>query len=139
VTRTYGYDELATRIEQVLGERPSRSILRAGPTVADRATRFPGRLTAGMPHPLPATSRTAPARFDADQVDAWLATHPRVAFQRAVDETGQLMRDPTITTAAAVARARELGLTWSTITQLLGAERHDTRTRAAIHKAYRER
>ena len=59
---TYSYKELAARIDQVLGERPSLSALRAAAAQERRTstTLSRPRLTVGMPAPLPPTSRTTP-------------------------------------------------------------------------------
>lgn len=90
-----------------------------------------------MPSPEPATSRTAPARFCVDKIEAWLYTHPRLAWQTVTSAYRHALRDPAVRTEAAVRLAREAGLTWTQITQGLHDERADTRTRAGVHKPYR--
>ena len=108
---TYGYEELAARIEQVLGERPSPSALRAARAQGRRtkSTLTKPRLTVGLPASLPAPSRTAPAAFDIEEVERWLAGHPRLAH----------------------------GLSWRTITSLLVAHDGQVRSIAGVHKRYR--
>lgn len=135
---TYSYAALADRIEEVLGERPSRSALRAA-SAKDRGTGAAlarPRATIGMPAPLHGTSRTAPAVFDVDEIEQWLANHPRLRWQRAVDEMAvSLARgaDEEQVVAAAVTS----GLPWRTITAQLNAHDGRGRTVAGIHKRYR--
>lgn len=135
---TYSYAVLADRIEEVLGERPSLSALRAA-AAADRRTGSPlarPRVTVGMPRPLPATSRTAAAEFDATEVEAWLADHPRRQWQRAVEEMKRdLSRD--MPEEQVVASALNAGLSWRTVTAELHAHDGRGRTVAGIHKRYR--
>ncbi len=61
----YTYLQLADRMEQVLGARPSLSSLRAAASEARRtqSVRRRPRLTLGMPAPQPSPSPTAPALF----------------------------------------------------------------------------
>jgi hypothetical protein len=139
--RTYGYEELATRIEQELGVRPSPSALRAAAAASRRTstTQARPRVTAGLPTPRPKPYRTSPAVFSADEIDAWLADHPRWHWMAAVGQFRAVLQDPMVPTRQAVAQGRSLGLTWAQITEGLRDVRQDTRVRAAIHKAYRDR
>ena len=135
---TYTYAELAERIEQVLGERPSQSALRAAAATARRTdhTQTRPRLTVGMPAALPASSRTAPAAFSAAAVEQWLEQHPRRAWNAAVTELARALadgRDP----QQAIRSAREAGLSWRHITAALSASDGRTRSVAGVHKAYR--
>lgn len=135
---TYGYRQLADRIEEVLGTRPSPSSLRAAAAAARRTggTQSPPRLTAGMPAPLPRTSATDPAAFPADQVEQWLAHHPRLAWRAAVQRAADALHggaDP----ADVVAAARAAGLSWRTITALLAEQGAAPRSTAGVHKRYR--
>lgn len=135
---TYGYEELAARIEEVLGQRPSRSALRAARAQSRRtaATLTRPRLTVGMPAPLPAPTRTSPAAFDVEQVERWLTGHPRLAWNRAVDqaERGLECGDDV---ELVISRALAHGLSWRTITALLVAHDGQTRSTAGVHKRYR--
>ncbi len=135
---TYGYEELASRIEDVVGERPSRSSLRAAPAQARRAesTLTKPRLTVGMPAPLPGASRTAPAAFDVDEVERWLAEHPRLAWNRAVDEARRAL-DQGVDLELVITRALGRGLSWRTITTLLVEHDGLARSTAGVHKRYR--
>ncbi|GAA4995374.1 hypothetical protein GCM10023317_24570 [Actinopolymorpha pittospori] len=135
---TYSYKELAARIEQVLGERPSLSALRAAAAQGRRtsSTLSRPRLTVGMPAPLPPTSRTAPAAFSAEAVEAWLQDHPRLAWNQAMSEIHDaLARGDDV--EAVVGKALADGLSWRHITAALNA--HDDRQRsiAGVHKRYR--
>lgn len=145
---TYGYEQLADRIEAVLGERPSASSLRAARAEARRwetrrigARRVRPGLTTGMPAPLPAASRTAPARFDAEQVEIWLAHHPAHAWEQAIARTRERLASGDEITGVVVADALRAGLSWSVLTDLINertvADGGRARTRAAIHYRYR--
>lgn len=137
-TATYSYEELADRIEQVLGERPSRSALRAAAAKERiaRSTQSVPRLTAGMPRPLPAPTRTAPAAFSAEQVEAWLANHPRLVHDQALRQlSAALARGDDVETA--VHQARSTGLSWRAITAALSEHDGQPRSVAGVHKRYR--
>lgn len=135
---TYGYEELAARIEEVLGERPSRSVLRAARAQSRRteSTLTKPRLTVGMPAPLPAPTRTSPAAFDVDEVERWLAGHPRLAWNHAVDQAERaLERGDDV--ELVISRALADGLSWRTITTLLVEHDGHARSTAGVHKRYR--
>jgi hypothetical protein len=135
---TYGYEELAARIEQVLGERPSPSALRAARAQSRRteSTLTKPRLTVGMPAPLPAPSRTAPAAFDVEDVERWLAGHPRVAWKQAVAQAEQaLARGEDV--ESVISQALAHGLSWRTITTVLVEHDGQSRSTAGVHKRYR--
>lgn len=133
---TYSYDQVAERIEQVLGEQPSKSALRAA-RLRQRRTRGrrPG-LTAGMPAPLPSPSKTIPARFSATAIEEWLAAHPRLEWDRAIREAkvGLAAGQPT---EDVVLAALAGGLSWRLITETLNE--HDGRhcSVSGVHKRYR--
>lgn len=132
---TYSYDQVAERIEQVLGERPSKSALRAAPLRQRRTRgRRPG-LTAGMPGPLPSPSKTIRARFSAAAVEEWLATHPRLEWARARHEaqTSLAAGKPTET---AVSAALAGGLSWRQITAILNEHDGGHRSVSGVHKRY---
>lgn len=115
--RHYTYTELADRIAEVLGERPSESTLRAAPAAGGRETNSRVRLTAGMPAPLAGrvAGRTV---FAAAAVESWLAAHPRSEVRRAQD---RLVAAPAHERVAAVRRGRQAGLSWQQIADALGA------------------
>ena len=94
------------------------------------------RLTVGMPAPLPAPSRTAPAAFDVEDVERWLAGHPRVAWNQAVAQAEQaLARGEDVESVISQALAR--GLSWRTITTVLVEHDGQPRSTAGVHKRYR--
>jgi len=133
---TYSYDQVAERIEQVLGEQPSRSALRAAPLRQRRTRgRRPG-LTAGMPAPLPSPSKTIRARFSATAVEEWLAVHPRLEWARAIRDAkeslaaGQPIED-------VVSAALSEGLSWRQITAILNEHDGGHRSVSGVHKRYR--
>lgn len=135
--RTYGYAEIAERIAAALGERPSLSTLRAA-SAQTRRTSTPKarpRLTLGMPQPLP-HARTAPAQFDAAEVDRWLANHPLRGWLAAVEQLRQDLQT-TGETEGTIARALQAGLSWRQITRILVEVDHKSRTTGGVHKKYR--
>lgn len=141
--RTYGYKELADRIAAVLGEHPSLSSLRAARAAQSRRiaeSHLRPSVTAGMPRPLPADSRTAAARFSAEAVEAWLSGHPRTQWDRAErDARERLAADEDV--EQVVDGALRAGLSWSVITQLLNEHAvvtgGRTMSKAGVHKKYR--
>lgn len=137
--RTYSYEQLAGRLQDVLGVRPSPSSLRAAAAAARRTTssQGPPRATAQMPPPLPGPAATSPARFDAAQVEAWLSRHPRLLWQQAVADLEQALRSADVDATEAVREARTRGLSWQQITTTLHGTGVDHRSRAGIFKAYR--
>ena len=133
---TYSYDQVAERIEQVLGERPSKSALRAAPLRQRRTRgRRPG-LTAGMPAPLPSPSKTIRARFSAAAVEEWLAVHPRLEWARAIREA-QMGLAAGQTTETVVTAALTGGLSWRQITAILNTHDGGHRSVSGVHKSYR--
>lgn len=135
---TYGYPQLAARIEEVLGVRPALSTLRTAGARADRGLVWsPPRITAGMPRPLP-SSPPAPARFRVDDVEAWLETHPwRVQEQALEKVTTACAAGGQPQLRAAVRQAREVGASWSAVTGALraGGWPHG---RAWTHRLFRD-
>ncbi len=135
---TYSYRDVADRIEQVLGERPSTSALRAAST-KDRHTpdtKSRPRLTVGMPRPLPAPSPTTPAAFAVDEIECWLAAHPRRILNRAAQEAEEATRrgEPV---ESVVTAALSKGLTWRAITAALNAGDGGRRSTAGVYKRFR--
>ena len=141
--RTYGYKELADRIEAVVGERPSLSSLRAERAAYSRGLGQRGkrpRITAEMPHPMRSDSPTAAARFSVSAIEAWLARHPRLMWDRAVQEAGtRLAAGDDV--EAVVAGALRDGISWSVITRLLNEHAEAVGgtpiTKAGVHKKFR--
>jgi hypothetical protein len=137
---TYGYTELAARIEAVLGQRPSVSTLRAERAEARRRGPRRGRrpgLTDGMPAPLPAPTRTSPAQFDAAEVERWLVDHPLRGWNRAVEvaREGLTAGEDTKTVVAAALRQN---LSWSVIAQLLSERDGQGWSKAWVHTKFRD-
>lgn len=133
---TYSYDQVAERIEQVLGEQPSKSALRAAPLRQRRTRgRRPG-LTAGMPAPLPSPSKTIRARFSAAAIEEWLALHPRLEWARAIrDAKADLAAGQPTEDVVSAAFAR--GLSWRQITAILNDHDGGHRSVSGVHKRYR--
>lgn len=95
-------------------------------------------MTFGLPAPLPATSRTAPAAFSVEAVEAWLKQHPRREWNYAMaDARERLARGEE--EGLVVARAREHGLSWQSITDLLIEHDGVARSVPGVHKRYAQR
>ena len=136
--RFYSYADVATRLEQALGERPSLSTLRAAAAAARRTrpgTTAPRRLTAGMPRPLD-TPPGQEARFLATAIEAWLEDHPRVRQARARELLARALAQGG-SEIPAVAQARASGLSWRTIVDELSAADGRRRTIQGVTWQYR--
>ena len=81
-------------------------------------------------------SPTAPATFDVDEVERWLVSHPRLAWNKAVEQAERaLARGDDV--ELVIARALAQRLSWRTITSLLVAHDGQARSTAGVHKRYR--
>lgn len=137
---TYSYAQVSERIAAVLGKTPSRSALRAAAAESVRSdhTNSRVRLTAGMPAPLPTSSRTTPAQFDAAEVERWLEHHPRTQWL-------QVYRDLAAAAAVhersdlelAVRSARAHGMSWRSIAAAITEGSGQPYSYQGVYKAYR--
>lgn len=111
------YEQLASRIETVLGTRPALSTLRAA---AATRTRRPRRsdLTAGMPAPLPERDSHHRTVFDSPAIEEWLHTHPRLQIRHHQQRLTAAARSERST---AVAAARAAGLSWQQVADACAA------------------
>lgn len=119
----FSYPELADRIQQVLGIRPSPATLRAAAATSTR----PGRgtaITTGMP--TPTRDRAGRAQFDAAAINTWLQRHPQLEIRR---HQQTLATAPRAERPTAVATARSVGLSWQEIADACGAADDTTYTR----------
>ncbi|MGV1010108.1 MAG: hypothetical protein ACOYBY_16125 [Dermatophilaceae bacterium] len=135
---TYTYRQLAARVEEVLGARPSLSSLRAAgaETRRTRSVRRRPRLTVGMPAPQPSSSPTAPALFSQAEVEHWLAHHPRAGFLAPYRALVAAAAGPAQDLDAAVGRARRDGLSWQHVAEALSEGSGITRSRSWAHLHY---
>ncbi|MCO7221542.1 hypothetical protein [Klenkia sp. PcliD-1-E] len=123
---SYTYDQVADRIADELGIRPTTSTLRAGfSATGDGRTTGRVRITAGMPAPRPLLVNRRVV-FDAAAIEAWLANHPHRALNRAV---AALEQAPAGRLDAAVASARAAGLSWAQVAAALTTSTGMSRTR----------
>lgn len=138
--RTYSYRELAERVEEVLGERPSLSALRASASASRRSATTQGwpRLTAGMPAPETSKSRTAPAAFSQRQVEGWLRRHPRLAAAKTYDALVTAAGKPRSRLEVAVDKARSAGLSWRLVAEAITEGSGLTHSTAGVYKAFRD-
>lgn len=137
---TYSYAQLSSRIAAVLGDTPSPSALRAAAAESLRSdtTNSRVRLTAGMPAPLPAASRTAPARFDATEVERWLECHPRLRRRQVYgDLAAAAAAQDTAGLEPAVRTARSHGMSWRSIADAISEGSGRPRSHQGVFKAYR--
>ena len=134
---TYTYEQVAERINEVLGETPSLASLRAAAAEATRTTSTNSRvrLTAGMPAPL--APRSSPALFDRLEIERWLRHHPRLKERQAYAE---LVRQ--VATEAgrrrAIREARTRGLSWRRITDALTDATGTAHSHQGVFKAFRD-
>jgi hypothetical protein len=123
---SYTYDQVADRIADELGIRPTTSTLRAGfSATGDGRTTGRVRITAGMPAPRPQLVNRR-AVFDAAAIEAWLDDHPYRALDRAV---AALKQAPADGLDAAVTAARRAGLSWAQVAAALTTATGVSRTR----------
>lgn len=128
--RTLSYDELADRIEAVLGERPALVTLRTA-VVRPSRRKVSSSLTAGLPAPV-ASVGNRPG-FSVDVVEEWLAHHPRLRraelMQRIIEATPE-DRDQVIISV------REEGLSWGAIAEAAGTAARTTYTKQWAQQKY---
>lgn len=129
------YAQVADRIEAVLGERRALSALRAGATRERTATGLRNRITAGMPAPTPGAPGS-PSLFDEDEIEAWLAQHPRREW---VALREQLVAASPADRPAVVSRARAAGMSWRAIADIVNAADGTTWTRQWAQQKYGRR
>jgi DNA-binding NarL/FixJ family response regulator len=131
--RTYSYADIAGRIEEVLGERPLISVLRAAAARSSHGTNSRVRITAGMPAPMGRDGREP--IFRATEIERWLAHHPRLAVQAEMTRLAQTFAG-TNRRERAVARARVSGLSWQQIADALGTADDRVYTRQSVHQSF---
>lgn len=136
------YGQLADLIERELGERPAISTLRSAPSASRRSHQAHSRLTAGMPNPLhPSPELThggrPPVVFSRDDVEAWLANHPR--RQRSAWQAKIVTAANTETRDQAVLTARKQGLSWQAIAEAIAEARGGVYTKQAAQQRYGSR
>lgn len=139
--RRYTYEQVAQRIEDVLGERPSLSTLRAAAAESSRTTvtKSRPRLTASMPTPIGAPKQTRPTQFDQNEIEVWLRSHPRLREQAAYEELASAV-SPTIgptALAESVRRARRASLSWRRIAQAMTESTGRRHSHQAVYKRFR--
>lgn len=137
---TYSYRELAQRIEEVFGVRPSQSALRAAAAASRRSTTTHGwpRMTAGMPAPEATKAKTSPASFSVRKVEAWLRRHPRLAADRAYAALAASAGNPRARLDLAVSKARRAGLSWRLVAAAITEGTGVPHSPAGVHKAFRD-
>lgn len=129
------YDQVAARIERVLGVRPAVSTLRKEHSTNARTSHrnlSKARIATGLPAPI-AESPGMPSLFSAQAIDKWLADHPQTA---AKSIRRALMASTSRTRARAIERAREAGMSWEMIAEALTEADGSPITRQALYKRY---
>lgn len=138
---TYSYADIADRLEQTLGVRPAISTLRAAAAATHRTANLHprhDRITAAMPAPLTSPAAGEPARFDAGQIEHWIARHPRLLKQRAQQHATQALRRGEAELDVVI-EARANGLSWASIATILTSHDHTTRTVPGLSRFYHRR
>ena len=115
----YSVSDVVARLEEEFGQRTTPNAVHKA---AGRPRRANSRasLVAGLPGPIRASEGGALV-FDADEVERWLAEHPRRVMQQAVLELERRVRAQPgpADLRAAVAAARAGGLSWAQIAEVL--------------------
>lgn len=136
--RLYTYPQVADRIEEELGVRPSLSSLRAEAAESRRRARRGGlpRLTMGLPDPEPRASTTAVVHFSRTTIETWLRRHPRRRYEAARQAVTTAASGPKRQLEVAVRRARRAGVSWTHITEALSAGSSSPANRSWTHRRF---
>lgn len=136
--QVYTYKQVADRVEQVLGERPSLSALRAEAAKERQTptTQANPRLTLRLPAPLPRPSGSGPARFSADEVEQWLLEHPRRRWMQVMEQARADLAAGK-GTEQVVEGVLAAGASWRNVAQLLTGMHGQPQTLAGVHKRFR--
>ncbi len=136
--RVYTYPQVADRIEEELGVRPSLSLLRAAAAEQQRRGRRGGvpRLTMDMPAPEPRSSATAAVHFSQTAINTWLRRHPRRRYEAAALAVTVAADGPQRELETAVRRARAAGVSWTDIAAALSAGSKAPASRAWTHRRF---
>lgn len=143
--RRYSVEDVADRIAEQLGERPTTNQIYKGVSAAGAPRGRSVRLSvvAGLPAPVerPSEVSRAALSWDADDIERWLADHPRVRMQKALDELAA--RADALAESgrrageiAMVEWARSQGLSWAQIAAALSKARGAPVTRQAVAQRY---
>jgi len=129
----YTQEQLCQRMLEVLGRAPSRYQLAKARSAEERPVRSGRpRLTAGMPAP---DQRVQQPAWKVKDVEEWLSNHPVKQIQRAKELLEVQLQ--TVGATHAVAAAREQGLSWEQIAEVLRrVEGRPTLTRQAVILRY---
>lgn len=131
--RRMTYQEVADRIEEAFGERPTYTMLRFAVSSPSTKKVGPG-LTTGLPAPVSAPGKGV--RFSAREIEDWIARHPRRRhdeLMRSIIEAPPEQRDQVIRSA------RDEGLSWEAIAQAISTATGTTYTKQGAQKKYGRR
>jgi len=138
-------EDVADRIAEQLGERPTANQIYKGASAAGtprgRSVRM--SIVAGLPAPVerPSEVSRSALSWDADDIERWLANHPRVRMQKALDELDARAAELASSgrragEIAMVEWARSQELSWAQIAAALSKARGVTVTRQAVAQRY---
>lgn len=131
--RRMTYAEVADRIEEEFGERPTYTMLRFAVSSPSTKKVAPG-LTTGLPAPVSPPGKGV--RFSAKEIEDWIAHHPRRRHEqlmRSIIEAPPERRDQVVITA------RDEGLSWEAIAQAVSTATGTTYTKQGAQKKYGRR
>lgn len=120
------YTQVADKIAAALGTRPSISTLRT-------AHSGRGGIVDGLPAPIHPRHGNRSPLFSEDDIDTWLANHPRRARERQIQH---LSKQPPEARFDAVAHARAAGLSWADVAQAISRADERPMTRQAVQQRY---
>jgi hypothetical protein len=137
--RVYTYRQVADRMEEELGVRPSLSSLRAAAAEDRRRGARDGmpRLTLGMPDPEPRASATAAVLFSRTSIEAWLRRHPRRTYLAALAAVTKSAAGSERQLETAVRRARAAKVSWRDIAEAISSGSVVPASRAWTHRRFR--
>lgn len=131
--RRMTYQEVADRIEEVFGERPTYTMLRFAVSSPSTKKVGPG-LTTGLPAPVSAPGKGV--RFSAREIEDWIAHHPR---RRHDELMGSIIEAPPEQRDQVIISARDEGLSWEAIAQAISTATGTTYTKQGAQKKYGRR
>lgn len=131
--RRLTYQEVADRIEEVFGERPTYTMLRYAVSSPSTKKVGPG-LTTGLPAPVSPPGKGV--RFSAREIEDWIAHHPR---RRHDELMSSIIKAPPERRDQVIITARDEGLSWEGIAQAISTATGTSYTKQGAQKKYGRR
>lgn len=132
----YVVADIKRRLHEVLGVEVSDNQIHLGLHRSGHSPNARVRPTAGIPGPI--TRRGKELRWERSAVEEWLASHPRLRME----EAKQRLREDAASTIGGerrrivVLRARDEGLSWAVIAEILSQVEGKRITKQAVIERY---